>query len=340
MTRVVTRARAFAVARRVLPPAVIRLAAGRAEPPFRELLAIAEESGDLPDPAPEAQPATLLRMFPELASVEVREVGIHGPHGPVAARAYLPEGPPAAALVWVHGGGFIGGTLDGAESNWVGLALARRGIAVLALDYRKAVGGVRYPVPLDDVEAGWRWAAANAADALRVNPAALHLGGASAGGCLAAGLAKKLRDAPSAPRPRTLVLAYPMLHADPAATYPADEVARLRKKSPYPLFRPEDTRELAVNYAGRASVLADPYAFPANGPLGGQPPMFILTAEFDMTRLSGQAYAAAVTEAGGAVTLVMEPGAPHGALARPSGEFGPRSLERIARWLLRKDQGG
>jgi len=125
-----------------------------------------------------------------------------------------------------------------------------------------------------------------------------------------------------------------------AASSAADEVARLRKKSPYPLFRPEDTRELAVNYAGRASVLADPYAFPANGPLGGQPPMFILTAEFDMTRLSGQAYAAAVTEAGGAVTLVMEPGAPHGALARPSGEFGPRSLERIARWLLRKDQGG
>lgn len=317
------------VARRVAPRAVvwlsIRLGGGFS---FPETLRRIEEDGEPPGLSPQR----LLRMFPELASITVRDVEISGPHGPVPGRIYLPAGPAGAGFVWVHGGGFVSGTLDGAESHWVGLALASRGIAVLALDYRKAVRGVRYPVPLDDVEAGWRWAVAHAAGELRVPPQALHLGGASAGGALVAGLTKKLRDA-GAPLPRTLVLAYPMLHAD-ASPYPPDQLAGLRKRSPYPLFSTADLLDLAANYAGGDAMLADPYAFAANGRLDGQPPIFIVTGEFDSLRFSAQAYAAAVTDAGGTVTIEMEPRAPHGALSAPGGDFGHRSLQRIARWLL------
>lgn len=52
----------------------------------------------------------------------------------------------------------VSGCLDTYESDWVASALAARGLPVLALDYRKALHGVRYPVPRDDVLAGWHWA--------------------------------------------------------------------------------------------------------------------------------------------------------------------------------------
>jgi acetyl esterase/lipase len=220
-----------------------------------------------------------------------------------------------------------------AESHWVGLALARRGLAVLALDYRKAIRGTRYPAPLDDVAAGWQWAAGHADEALGVSPGRLHLGGASAGGALAAGLASRLRDTPVAPAPRTLVLAYPMLHPD-AGSFPAAALARLRRRSPYALMSLADLRLFAENYAGSPAVLTDPYAFPGTGPLGGLPPVFVLTAEFDPLRFSGEAYAAAVTQAGGTAKVVTEPRAPHGVLGDPAGELGRRSLDRIAAWLL------
>lgn len=329
-------ARAVTVAMRVAPRALARLSArrrGGSLPPFTGSLRAIEVMGDVPDPSPDAQPDELLRMFPELASIEVREVEIPGPHGPVPGRVYLPEGPAVTGLVWVHGGGWVTGTLDGAESNWVGLALARRGVAVLTLEYRKAIRGTSFPVPLDDIEAGWLWAAAHARDILGVSPGALHLGGASAGGNLVGGLGKKLRDTPAAPVPRTLLLAYPILHSN-LSVYPIGKLESLRKASPHALYTTDDLLHAIRNYAGRRSVLADPYAFAANGPLGGQPPVFVLTAEFDTLRFSGQAYAAAVAKAGGDVTIEMEPGAPHGALSHPSGEFGPRSLDRLARWLL------
>jgi acetyl esterase len=327
-------------ARRAAPRAVAWLTTRLARhQSFADLLRQAEEHGDVPDQAPESDPARLVKLFPDLAGVRVRDVAIPGPHGLVPGRLYRPQGPPAAGLVWVHGGGFISGTLDFAESHWVGLALASRGLAVLALDYRKAIRGTRYPIPLDDVNAGWQWAAAHADEALGVSPGRLHLGGASAGGTLAAGLASKLRDAQASgsaaphPQPRTLVLAYPMLHPS-ADAFPAAEVTRLRRRSPYPLFSAEELRLVAENYAGRAAALADPYAFPANGPLAGLPPVFVLTAQFDLLRFSAEAYAAEVIRAGGTATVEMEPRAPHGALASPASETGQRSLDRIAAWLL------
>ena len=87
----------------------------------------------------------------------------------------------------MHGGAFIGGYLDMPESNWVALELAARGIPVFAVDYTKCLGDVHYPVPSDDVLAAWQHARDHAEELLGVQPDALLLGGASAGGTLTAG---------------------------------------------------------------------------------------------------------------------------------------------------------
>jgi acetyl esterase/lipase len=74
------------------------------------------------------------------------------------------------------------------ESDMVARELSHRaGAVVFAVDYRLAVEGVTYPVPHDDVVAAWRWAV-DEAQRLGVEPRRIALGGASAGGNLAAEL--------------------------------------------------------------------------------------------------------------------------------------------------------
>jgi acetyl esterase/lipase len=277
--------------------------------------------------------AALVSFFPELAAAQIRDLEVPGPTGSVDARLYLP-GPEVertpVALVWAHGGAFIAGDLAMPEANWIGLALASGGIPVLSLDYRKALRGNRHPAPSDDILAGWRWAVDNANE-LGVESGAIHLGGASAGGNLTAGVTKRLRDG-AGPLPATLVLAYPMLHA---VLPPRSEelAAAMTRSGLHDPFGPAETRALNLNYVGDEAGFADPYAFPANGSVAGFPPTYILMSEFDGLRASGEAFALQLSAAGVSVRAEFEPGAAHGQLNEPFRETGQKSLARIDAWL-------
>lgn len=62
-------------------------------------------------------------------TVTVTDRTIPGPHGEVPVRSYLgaaPVDPNRAGLVWVHGGGFAGGSLDMPEADWVAQQLAEK----------------------------------------------------------------------------------------------------------------------------------------------------------------------------------------------------------------------
>lgn len=286
-----------------------------------------------PEPVSEGHDtAALVAAFPELGAVRVERPAIDGPHGPIAGRLYLPEHPIAdVALVWAHGGAYIWGDLDMPESNWVGLALAARGIAVLCLDYRKALHGRHHPALSDDVLAGWTWAAAHA-DALGVTADRLHLGGASAGANLACGVALRLRDA-GRPVPHSLVLAYPTMHAD--LPEPSPELAATLAAWPgYDPMLPAIARDVNLNHVGSEAGMADPIAFPAAAVLEGLPPTFIINAELDGLRASAEAFAGELADAGVPVRCELEPGAVHGQLNEPFLDVGQRSLARVASWLL------
>ncbi|WP_309135168.1 alpha/beta hydrolase [Cellulomonas sp.] len=297
--------------------------------PFSGLLAMLEPLDEFRGDGP--SPEEVVAAFPQWASVDVEDLTVDGPNGPVAARLYRPGGPDAApvraACVWVHGGAFVMGTLDMAESHAVGLALAHRGVAVLALDYRKALRGVRHPVPLEDVAAGWAWAREHA-DALGVAPDDLHLGGASAGGALVAGLTLRLRDR-GEPLPRSLVLAYTAVHAGPVG--PPEELARIRAVTG-DAFADDFMDACCANYAGPA--IGDPYAFAANGDATGLPPTLVLTCELDVLRFSAEEWAKDATDAGVDVVLEDLPGARHGVLDQPTTPHGRAMTQRIGDWLL------
>lgn len=165
--------------------------------PIADAIRWLAENGEPADPRPDIDDASLRRRFPRLAAVETSDVSVEGPNGPVPARLYGDASARSAgrALVWVHGGAFLGGHLDMPESHWVALELAARGIRVLAVDYTKCLGDVHFPVPSDDVLAAWRYALAHAEELFGLTPDAVLLGGASAGGNLTAGATARLRDA-------------------------------------------------------------------------------------------------------------------------------------------------
>jgi acetyl esterase len=262
--------------------------------------------------------------------VDVREDAVPGPHGPVPVRVYTPPaaGSDRAALVWVHGGAFLGGDLDMREADGVAREIcARAGAVVVSVDYRLCHGGVTYPVPHDDVVTAVRWVRDNAAS-LGVDR--ISLGGASAGANLAAGATLRLRDDDDW-QPATLVLAYPVAH--PSLPPASASLSALMAELPRMLrFLPTDTAFINGNYLGGAHSRADGYAMPGLAVLDGLCPVLVLDAEFDDLRPSGEALTARLAAASVDVQHVLVRGLPHGFLNQPAGALEPvdRALDLMA----------
>ena len=262
--------------------------------------------------------------------VITRDLTVEGRHGPISARLYHPKKHEAGpGFLWLHGGGFIGGDLDMPEADWVSRSLAGEGFTVVSGDYTKCLEGIHYPVPNDDVLDLWRWTAEHVVE-LGIDPAHLHLGGASAGGALAASVAKRLRDG-GGPDPRSVVLVYPVLHYD--LVEPQGELRDTLREHADEVFAQDLTRSLSDNYLGGPTPRNDPYAFPANGELSGLPPTYVLNSEIDSLRASGEAYADGLWRAGVEARVEYEAGTVHGHLNEPSNPFAVQSISRMAAWL-------
>src|SRR5207249_6670395 len=123
-----------------------------------------------------------LAAAPEpVASVTART--IPGPGGPIAIRIYRPKDALRGGLIYFHGGGWVVGSLDSADGSCRALANRSRCV-VISIDYRLAPE-TKFPGAVEDAYAAVRWVAENAGD-LTVDPDKIAVGGASAGGHLAA----------------------------------------------------------------------------------------------------------------------------------------------------------
>lgn len=296
-------------------------------PPFADILRLVETARGAPDG--KRWQTRLLADRPDLRAVRIRDVSDDS-DGRVRARLYLPpEGalPPPAALVWVHGGAFIIGSLDAREAHWPAIELAASGIPVLSVDYRMCIDGVHYPAPQDDVLSAWRWAHGHA-DVLGVEPSQLHLGGGSAGGCIVAGAALRLRDA-GQPMPASLYLAYPVLEGvlPPPS---ADMAPELRAAK-----LPADEWVAAMFATWAGSARRDiPYVSPGLADPSGLPPTYVLTCGQDALRRSSEPYVARMVEAGVSVWQDIFAQSDHAPLDRPGTPDGERAIARLRTWLM------
>ncbi|MER5805416.1 alpha/beta hydrolase fold domain-containing protein [Streptomyces mirabilis] len=285
---------------------------------------------DLAEPDTMARFGEFMRDPAEWAEpdVAVANIAIPGPHGPVSVRRYTPPNPGTSAVLWVHGGGFLGGDLDMPEAHVVAAELASRASAVvISVGYRLATDDVHYPVPLDDVHAAWRW--------LRTGQAAsaelVALGGASAGAALA--LASALRDRDEALRPADLLLlAYPFAHF-PVPALDGATAAEMAELPPTLRFSPADIEFMVENYVGQLTDLPRD-ALPGAAALHSLPPVHLLLSEYDDLRPSGELLARQLAASGGTVKPYLAVGMPHGHLNRtPALAEVDRSLDFLAEAL-------
>jgi acetyl esterase/lipase len=225
---------------------------------------------------------------------------------PIRIRVYRPTNTdkPVPAMLWLHGGGFLFGTPEFDQRN--NIATVRElGILVAAVDYRLAPEHP-FPAALDDAYAALTWLRTNAG-ALGVAPGRYAIGGSSAGGGLAAGLALMAHDRADPP-PALQLLLYPML--DDRTVLRTDiETSNLR------MWDTASNRYGWTSYLGRepggAGVSA--YAAPARrGDLSGLPPAWIGTGTFDLFHDENCAYAQHLAAAGVPCELRVVAGAYHG----------------------------
>ena len=274
------------------------LAAGL-PPPFERPLAEVRQG------ARDAGPA----LFGEVDAVAgVEDLTLPGPAGPIPVRVYRPlagGAGPRGALIWLHGGGWVLGDLDSHDPLCRSLA-ARSGSVVVAVDYRLAPEHV-FPAAIADVWAAAQWLAGNGAS-LGIDPQRLAVGGDSAGGSLAATVAVKARDAGLPLRLQALV--YPITDCD----FSTDSYDECSEGFGLTL----DTMAWFWNLYAPGELRFDADAAPlrAEG-LAGVAPALVLTAEYDVLRSEGEAYAARLAAAGVPTTHTPYAGMTHGFIRMP-----------------------
>jgi acetyl esterase len=220
--------------------------------------------------------------------------------GRLRARAYWPMVPAErlGAFVWLHGGGWWVGDLEGFDRVTRQLANASGAVCV-SVDYRLAPEAP-FPAAVQDARAALAWATGDGAAQLGTDPARVIIGGDSAGGNLAAVAARHARGAV-----RAQALAYPALDATMSG-------ASYREHADGPTLRPADMEACWSGYLDGGDP-ADPDASPlAARDLRGVAPALIAVAGHDVLRDDGLRYAEALRAAGVPVRVAVFDDMVHG----------------------------
>jgi acetyl esterase/lipase len=229
---------------------------------------------------------------------------VPGPEGApdVAVRCYAPAGyaDPMPGLLYIHGGGFVVGSIDSEDSRARELAAVAEAV-VVSVEYRLAPENP-FPAGLQDCYAALTYLAKNAAE-LGVDPARIGIAGASAGGGLAAATALMARDR-GGPELRMQYLGIPELDD-------RLETGSMRAYTDTPVWnRPNAILSWQYYLGGQEP---NPYAAPGRAEdLAGLPPAYVDVCELDPLRDEGITYAQRLVQAGVPAELHLYPGTFHG----------------------------
>jgi acetyl esterase len=245
--------------------------------------------------------------------------------GTVPARLYRNDASPTTSLtVFAHGGGFTWGTLDDYDQLCRNI-LAGSGGTLISVDYRLAPAHP-FPAAVNDVRSAALWAFRER-DNLVAAEAPFIIAGDSAGGCLAAAVAQRLR-AEGGPEPDGQLLIYPMIEHHSATPPAFHELSRQ--------FRPrfEDIKGAWDAYVDPVAGPALPYAVPPRArSLAGLPSALVITAANDPLRFEGEAYAERLAAEGVPVRRRCHEGVGHSFLGEPAGSPEVHAaIQEIAAW--------
>ncbi|WP_214756489.1 MULTISPECIES: alpha/beta hydrolase [unclassified Exiguobacterium] len=236
--------------------------------------------------------------------------------GDIPARLYRPRTEEALpAIVFFHGGGFFGGTLDTVE-NPCKLLAEKANALVVSVDYRLAPEHP-FPAGLNDCYQAVEWVYEQA-DELNVLQDRLAVAGDSAGGNLATACCL-LERSKGLNRIHYQALVYPVVNL---GSIPTDDYEwRLDDyeiKQHHDLIRGvimalgDSDGLLNHVYLQGKTELTDPLVSPLFAEdVAGLPPALLITAEYDYLRLEGEAYARKLARAGVKTRLIQYCGMDH-----------------------------
>lgn len=298
------------------------------DPAVRELLARSPEAPDRPLTAVELRAAFAASRPRPGVVAPVASVTEHRLPSGLRVRLYLPEAAgPVPVFLWIHGGGWTIGSID--ENEVASRAVcAAASVAVAAVEYRLAPEDP-YPAAPSDCYEVLDWLAAGGAGPA-VAAGAIAVGGESAGGNLSTVVSLMARDR-GGPAIAAQVLICPVFgHPDDGFASYADFATGYGMTA-------DAMRFFFAQYVPDPSALDDPYLLPSrSADLSGLPPALVLTAEYDVLRDEGEAFAARLADAGVAVDVHRYAGQIHGFYGLytdlPSS---PRSHAEVAAYLRR-----
>lgn len=251
----------------------------------------------------------LYRGLAQMADIKDVAIGkvenrtIPGPAGEIPIRIYAPVAPARTlpGVIFFHGGGFVIGDLE-THDALCRFITQQSGAKVVAVDYRLAPEHP-YPAAVEDALAASRWIEKNAAD-LGIDPNRLATAGDSAGGNLATVVAQQ--GLKSGPKIAYQLLMYPVVQM-------AEETASRAAFGEGYLLDAASLTWFERCYVPQGTDVRDPRLSPLYAEdVSGLAPAYIITADYDVLRDEGRAYARKLEAAGVDVTYVNYDGMIHG----------------------------
>ena len=225
------------------------------------------------------------------------------PSADVVVNIYQPPGVgPFNGMVYFHGGGWVLNYINKYDAQLQELAILTNSV-IASVNYQKAPEH-KFPIPFEDCYEAFLWFSKSAIE-FDVDPSKIGIGGDSAGGNLASGVAHKVRDV------NTYPLAYQML------IYPCNGVdfntpSYLANAAGFGLTR-NGMKWLWEQYLNGTTDNSNPYAVPLNATnFRGLAPAILITAEYDVLHDDGVAYLEKLQSAGVEVLYKNYPGMIHG----------------------------
>jgi acetyl esterase/lipase len=276
--------------------------------------------------------AVMKSQLPVILGVTTEDKSIPGPKGApnVTVRIYRPEKQSGLlpALLWIHGGGYMLGEIDQEDFTAKQFTLAGECI-VVSVEYRLAPEHP-YPAPLEDCYAALKWLSTHA-DELRVDSSRIGIGGASAGGGLAAGLALLARDRNEVKIIFQLLI-YPMINdcnIAPASDDLPDTLFWTRENNL------KGWRSYLGCEPGKKGIPYHAAAFRATN-LEGLPPAYITVGNLDLFAQEDIEYSRRLIAAGVPTELHVYPGGCHAFdMLVPNADISKRFTKDIHRALKR-----